>query len=172
MAEIIELIAADHLHIMRWQVRLAELRHRRGEPGHAPALAFTWNTLASLIDLHMAADEEVCGPAIYGTGRMAGTWPGKQGTRAGTSTRSSARPATIRPGSALWWALVTAAGSLARSWAWRAASRGIQVSMSLAVTRRLTNGPFRWAGAPVRRASCLKVRSRPADQPYHWWTAR
>jgi len=25
MAEIIELIAADHLHIMRWQIRLADL---------------------------------------------------------------------------------------------------------------------------------------------------
>jgi len=98
MAEIIELIAADHLHIMRWQVRLAELRHRRGEPGHAPALAVTWNTLASLIDLHMAADEEACGPRpSTAPGRMAGTWPGKQETRTGTSTRSSARPATIRP---------------------------------------------------------------------------
>src|SRR5690242_3407946 len=98
MAEIIELIAADHLHIMRWQVRLAELRHRRGEPGDAPALAVTWNTLASLIDLHMAADEEVCGPPSTAPGRMAGIWPGKPGTRTGTSARSSARPATIRPG--------------------------------------------------------------------------
>ena len=43
MAEIIELIAADHLHIMRWQVRLADLRHHRGKPGDAPALAVTWN---------------------------------------------------------------------------------------------------------------------------------
>jgi hypothetical protein len=53
MAEIIELIAADHLHIVRWQVRLADLCRHRGEPGCAPELAATWDTLAALIDLHM-----------------------------------------------------------------------------------------------------------------------
>jgi len=62
------LIAADHLHIMRWQTRLAELRHGHGDPDASPTLAATWDTLAGPITLHMAADEEVCGPAIYGTG--------------------------------------------------------------------------------------------------------
>lgn len=109
MAEIIELIAADHLHIMRWQVRLAELRHRRGEPGDAPALAVTWNTLASLIDLHMAADEEVCGPAIHGT-RPHGRDLAGEARDAHEDIREIIRETgRYPPGSALWWALVTGA---------------------------------------------------------------
>ena len=109
MAEIIELIAADHLHIMRWQVRLAELRHRRGEQGDAPALAVTWITLASLIDLHMAADEEVCGPAIYGTGPH-GRDLAREARDAHSDIGEIIRATSqYPPGSALWWALVTAA---------------------------------------------------------------
>ena len=77
MAEIVELIAADHLHIMRWQLRLAELRHR-AEPSQTLALVTTWDTLSGLIGLHMAADEEVCAPAICGTG-PAGLDPGPGG---------------------------------------------------------------------------------------------
>jgi hypothetical protein len=109
MAEIIELIAADHLHIMRWQIRLAGLRRHRGEPGCAPELAATWDTLAALIDLHMAADEAVCGPAIYGTGP-----PGLDIAREARDAHEDIRE-IIRetnrypPGSALWWALATAA---------------------------------------------------------------
>jgi hypothetical protein len=96
MAEIIELIAADHLHIMRWQVRLADLRRHRGEPGCAPELAAAWDTLAAVIDLHMAADEAVCGPASTAPGRQAWISPGKPGTRTRTSARSSARRTGIR----------------------------------------------------------------------------
>jgi Hemerythrin HHE cation binding domain len=109
MAEIIELIAADHLHIMRWQMRLAELHHRRGEPGDTPALAITWNTLASLIDLHMAADEEVCGPAIYGT-RPRGRDLAREARDAHEDIREIIRETSqYPPGSALWWALVPGA---------------------------------------------------------------
>jgi hypothetical protein len=68
MAEIIELIAADYLHIMRWQVRFGELLRRSSDPGLRPALAAAWDTVAMLIDLHMAAEDEVCAPALYGTG--------------------------------------------------------------------------------------------------------
>lgn len=68
MAEIIELIAADYLHIMRWQVRFGELLRHSSNPGLRPELAATWDTVAMLIDLHMAAEDEVCAPAVYGTG--------------------------------------------------------------------------------------------------------
>jgi hypothetical protein len=109
MAEIVELIAADHLHIMRWQVRLAELRHRPGEPGDALSLAATWDTLVSLIDLHMAADEEICGPAIYGTG-PAGLELVREVRDAHEDIREMIRETGRYPiGSPRWWDLATAA---------------------------------------------------------------
>lgn len=69
MRDIIDLIEADHMHIMRWPARLGEFGRRDGggrEP--LPVLAGTWQTLAGLIELHMSADEEICGPAVLGTG--------------------------------------------------------------------------------------------------------
>ncbi|MGD0243658.1 MAG: hemerythrin domain-containing protein [Streptosporangiaceae bacterium] len=108
MAAIIELIAADHLHIMRWQMRLAELRHR-SEPSQSPALAATWDTLTALIDLHMAADEEVCGPALYGTGPD-GLELARQARDAHADIREIIREASQFPaGSPRWWALATVA---------------------------------------------------------------
>jgi hypothetical protein len=89
---------------MRWQVRLAELRHRRGEQGDAPALAVTWITLAGLIDLHMAADEAVCGPAIYGTGPH-GRDLAREARDAHSDIGEIIRATSqYPPGSALWWA--------------------------------------------------------------------
>ena len=109
MAEIVELIAADHLHIMRWQVRLAELRHRPGEPGDALPLTAIWDTLASLIDLHMAADEEVCGPAVYGSG-PAGLELVREVAGAHEGIREIIRETGRYPaGSPRWWDLATAA---------------------------------------------------------------
>jgi hypothetical protein len=108
MAEITELIAADYLHIMRWQMRLAELRQRRGDPAILPALAATWNTLASLIDLHMAADDEVCGPAIYGTGPH-GLNLAREAADVHEDIREIIRETNLYPpGSLLWWTLATA----------------------------------------------------------------
>jgi hypothetical protein len=108
MAEIAELIAADYLHIMRWQMRLAELRPRRGDPAVLPALAAIWDTLASLIDLHMATDDEVCGPAIYGTGPH-GLNLAREAADAHEDIREIIRETGLYPpGSPLWWTLATA----------------------------------------------------------------
>lgn len=64
MTGIIDLIGLSCLHIRRWQARLGELGRHAGPEPH-PELAETWDTVASLIDLHMAAEDEICGPAIY-----------------------------------------------------------------------------------------------------------
>lgn len=108
MAEIVELIAADHLHIMRWQLRLAELRYR-AEPGPVLELAATWDTLAVLIDLHMAADEEICVPAICGNG-PAGVELAREARDAHEDIREVIRETRLHPpGSRPWWDLATAA---------------------------------------------------------------
>src|SRR5690348_8475991 len=65
MADINELILADHLQIMRWAGLLGDLSRRaRGRDDRAE-LAATWETLVTLIDLHMRAEDEICGPTVF-----------------------------------------------------------------------------------------------------------
>jgi hypothetical protein len=71
MRDIIDLIRADHLQTMHWAARLGELSRRDSGQESRPVLVTTWQTLASLIDLHMRADEEICGPAVFGTSAQA-----------------------------------------------------------------------------------------------------
>jgi hypothetical protein len=71
MCDIIDLVRADYLHIMRWAAQPGELS-RQDSKDSGPALASTWLTLASLIDLHMRADDEICGPAVFGTAPRGG----------------------------------------------------------------------------------------------------
>ena len=61
-ADVIVLLRASRLEIARWQAQLGELL--RHVPAADPDLAATWDTVAALIDLHMRAEEEICGPAL------------------------------------------------------------------------------------------------------------
>jgi anti-anti-sigma factor len=64
-ADINDLMEASCLHIMRWQARLGA-QHRHRGPVSGPELAAAWDTAAFLIDLHLSAEDEICGPAICG----------------------------------------------------------------------------------------------------------
>jgi hypothetical protein len=76
MADISDLIMADGAHILCWQARLGRLRRGAG-PAPGPGLAATWDTVSALIDLHARAGEEICGPALYGTGSRGRTLAGQ-----------------------------------------------------------------------------------------------
>jgi len=109
MADITELILADHLQITRWAARLGELYHRgRGRDARAE-LAATWETLAALTDLHMRADEQICGPAVVGDGA-----DGRAMTRQirddHDNIREIIRETSLQPpGSLPWWHLARTA---------------------------------------------------------------
>jgi len=109
MADIIELILADHLQIMRWAALLGDLS-RRGRGQGAPAeLVATWETLAALIDLHMRADDEICGPAVFGDD-PAGWAMARQVREDHEDIREIFRETSLRPpGSLPWWHLARAA---------------------------------------------------------------
>ena len=62
MADIIDLIRADQLHITRWAVKLGQLSRQASTRQCRPELVTTWETLALMIELHMRADEEICAP--------------------------------------------------------------------------------------------------------------
>jgi hypothetical protein len=95
MADIIDLIRADQLHIMLWQAELGDLR-RQG----SGSLAGTWDTLAGLIELHLAAEDEiVLGPAVDAAAAV----------DAHEDIREIIRETRLQvPGSPLWWRLTTA----------------------------------------------------------------
>jgi hypothetical protein len=109
MADIIDLIRADHLHIMRWAARLGEL-YRQGADGNSgTTLATTWATLASLINLHMRADEEICGPAVFGADPEGQTLA-REYKDAHEDIREIIRETSLQPpGSASWWHLARTA---------------------------------------------------------------
>lgn len=66
MADIIELIQADHRRIRRVQQALrAAARTAGGEPGWV--LPHTWDRLASLIEIHILTEEEICWLPMSGT---------------------------------------------------------------------------------------------------------
>jgi hypothetical protein len=108
MADIIDLIRADRRHIVRWTARLGELRrHDSGQDRRA--LAATWQTLASLIDLHMSAEDEICGPAIFGADPAA-----RAVAREAKDAREDVREIVLEtslqpPGSPRWWQLARTA---------------------------------------------------------------
>ena len=105
MTDIIDLIEASQLHILRW---LDELGRRPGAPSPGRfGLAATWDTVATLIDLDMRADDEVCAPAIYDRTPQ-GRALARQSRQAHAEIseligETSQQP----PGTTLWWHLAT-----------------------------------------------------------------
>lgn len=109
MRDIIDLIQADHLHIKCWAARLGELSRRDSGPEAFPVLVGTWQTLASLIELHMRADQEICCPAVLGAdvqGRIL-AWEIRA---AHENIRELIRETRLHPpGSPPWWHLARVA---------------------------------------------------------------
>jgi anti-anti-sigma factor len=109
MADITDLVGASRLHILRWQARLGQLRRQRGAPAPGPEAAAAWDTAARLIDLHMHAGDEICGPAIYDR-TPSGRALARSIQDAHDDIRDLLRETGLKlPGSPRWWDLVTAA---------------------------------------------------------------
>lgn len=114
MSDIIDLMEASCLHILGWQARLGELR-RRGDGPPDPQVAGAWETAASLIVLHMRAEDEICAPAIAPSQGWAACRKLKD---AHEDVREIIRETSLQPpGSPLWWQL--AANALS-AWAQQA----------------------------------------------------
>jgi anti-anti-sigma regulatory factor len=107
MTDIIDLIAASHLHIVWWHAWLGGQGRRLGAPPPGPGLAETWDTVAALIDLHMAADEEVCAPAIYDQTPQ-GQVLAREGKQAHAEISELIGETRLHPpGTTPWWQLAT-----------------------------------------------------------------
>lgn len=105
MADIIELILADHRRIRRLQAGLRTAARLCGsEPSWV--LPRTWDGLAEVIEVHIAAEEEICWPAV------SASWPHdlaglRELVANGEDIRAAIAEAARQPtGSPGWWRAV------------------------------------------------------------------
>lgn len=102
MTDVIELIRADHRRILRLASVLDSTGRSSGEVGPDTALASVWDWLAGLIEVHTAAEEEICGLTFRRLGLQCG--PDHDDIRAALQEAG-----LRRPGSDDWWQAVSAA---------------------------------------------------------------
>jgi hypothetical protein len=105
MPDVIDLILADHRRIQRLQAGLRTAARLCGrEPGWV--LPRTWDGLAEVIETHIAAEEEICWPAVCAA------WPPglahlREVTADGEDIHEAIAEAALQsPGSPGWWRAV------------------------------------------------------------------
>lgn len=112
MADVIQLIQADHQRICTLLDALEDLRRYRAA-GVMVSLARTWAQLRGLLDLHTEAEEEICFIIPFGPGAEAATQM-REAIADHEDIREAVREADLQPlGSAAWWRPVTAIRPLA-----------------------------------------------------------
>jgi hypothetical protein len=166
MRDIIALVEANHLHITRWAARLGELSRLDSGQQPLPVLVRTWQTLTSLIELHIRADEEICGPAVLGPTER-GRVLARETRAAHEDIREIIRETSLQPpGSPPWWHL---AGAAMAAWA---AQLDLEEHGPLAECRRRADPVLRERLAAQWRAFAeAQIRDQypqaPPDIPTH-----
>lgn len=103
MADIIELLLSDHERILRLQTALSDVARYHSDAGPAWALPNIWDRLATLIELHIEAEEEICFLAMFGTS-PAGQAQMQAAIAEHDDIREALGEARLQPvGSAGWW---------------------------------------------------------------------
>ena len=109
ISEIGELIFAEHARILRLFGALDGLV-RRGEPAvTAQALDQIWTRLASLLEVHCRAEEEVCFPLVFGSGAPALSFVETAIADHDDLCEAVAEARLIDVGSSRWWQVIAAA---------------------------------------------------------------
>lgn len=106
--DVIELIMADHRRIRRLREALYDALRFGGESDPESVVAHVWQRLASLLEVHVRAEEEICFLPMSGSG------PGAARIRDAVCDHDDIREAISeaslqRVGSAPWWRAVRAA---------------------------------------------------------------
>ena len=109
MADIIELILADHERIRRLLRALDDAARYGGDTGADWVLALVWRRLAGLLELHAEVEEEICYLALFGPGQDAAAQM-QDAIADHDDIREAVREARLHAvGSAAWWRAATAA---------------------------------------------------------------
>lgn len=109
ISEICELIFAEHARILRLFGALDGVV-RRGEPAVARlALDQIWTRLASLLEVHTRAEEEVCFPLVFGGGARALSFVEAAIADHDDLREAVAEARLLDVGSSRWWQVIAAA---------------------------------------------------------------
>lgn len=109
MADIIELILADHRRLRRLVTALGDATRNGEDPGATCMPAAVWDRLAGLLELHAEAEEEICYLSMFGPGQDAAARM-QDAIADHDDIREAVAEARLHPpGSAAWWRAVTAA---------------------------------------------------------------
>jgi Hemerythrin HHE cation binding domain len=111
-SEISELIFAEHARILRLFGALDGVV-RRGEPAVTRlALDQIWTRLASLLEVHCMAEEEVCFPLMLGSGALAQSFV-EEATADHDDLRAAVAEARLlEVGSSRWWQVIVTARAI------------------------------------------------------------
>jgi hypothetical protein len=108
ISEIGELIVTEHARILRLFRALDDLA-RRGDPAVARlALSQVWARLASLLEVHTKAEEEICFPVAFGSGASALDLAETATADHDDIREAVAEARLLEAGSARWWQLISA----------------------------------------------------------------
>lgn len=105
MADIVEVILADHRRIRRLVAAVQETG-RRGDTASAWPLGPVWRRLAGLVELHAEAEQEICYLEMFGSGPPgAARW--RDAVADHDDIRAMLAEAALQPaGSPAWWRAV------------------------------------------------------------------
>jgi hypothetical protein len=107
ISEIGELIVAEHARILRLFRALDDLA-RRGDAGVARlGLAQVWTRLASLLEVHTRAEEEICFPLVLGSGACTLACMEAATAEHDDIRETIAETRRLDVGSARWWQLIS-----------------------------------------------------------------
>lgn len=108
VSDVMDLILADHRRIRRLQGALRDLARSGDDADVRWRLAPLWQRLADLLEAHCAVEEEICHPAIFGSGPQA-TAGTLEAVADHDDIREAIMEAHLEPiGSAGWWRAVRA----------------------------------------------------------------
>ena len=106
ISEIGELIVTEHARILRLFRALDDLA-RRGDPAVArPRLAQIWARLASLLEVHTRAEEEICFPPMFSSGACTLAFMETAIADHDDIREAVAETRVLDAGSAQWWQLI------------------------------------------------------------------
>ena len=103
-----ELIVTEHARILRLLRALDDLARRGDSAAARLALSQVWTRLASLLEVHTRAEEEICFPLVFGSGAST-----LDVAETATADHDDIREAVsearlLEAGSARWWQLISA----------------------------------------------------------------
>ncbi len=115
MADIVDLILAQHRRIRRLADALEAVARRGSGDSTTRVAGIVWNRLAELLDVYAEVEREVCFLPVFDASRdTGGQW--LEALADQEDIRAAVQEAAIQPaGSAAWWRAVSAASRFART---------------------------------------------------------